>query len=112
MIFFELYTLPNSTSGFDQIIVDTATNVPSFAPLILFFIFFVIMVGGIARQKMRTGTADYAMWAVTASLITFLATLILSTTTGIIRLDWLVIVIVITIFSGVWLFLDRRQSEV
>jgi len=76
------------------------------------FVFFVIFLGGVTRQKTRTGTADYPAWAVIASLATFLVSLVLSITGGLIHLDWLIIVVTITIFSGVWLFLDRRQSEV
>jgi len=107
-----LYDLPNSTTGMDDILVETITAVPSFTPLLLLFVFFVVFLGGISRQKLKTGTADYAMWSVVASLATFMIALIMSMVEGIIRLDWLIIVVAVTIFSGVWLFLDRRQSEV
>ena len=107
-----LYDLPNNTSGMDQILVDTVTAVPSFAPLLLVFVFFVVFLGGIGRQKLRTGTADYSMWCVIASLSTFMITLIMSTISGIIRLDVLVIVTAVTIMSGVWFFLDRKPQEV
>ena len=80
--------------------------------MLLLFVFFVVFLGGISRQKARTGTSDYAMWAVVASLSTFMVTLIMTLIEGLIRLDWLVIVVVITIFSVVWLFLDKKQSEV
>ena len=106
-----LYTLPNST-GIDSILVDTITAVPSLTPLLLAFTFFVVFLGGIGRQKTRTGTADYAMWSVVASLCTFMIALIMSMKSGIIQLDWLIIVLVVAIFSGVWLFLDRRSGEV
>ncbi len=107
-----LFTQPNVTTGLDDIVVDTVTAVPSFVPLIFVFVFFVVFLGGVARQKGRTGTGDYAMWAVVASLSTLMVTLIMSIIEGLIRVDWLAIVITITIFSSVWLFLDRRQSEV
>ena len=107
-----LYDLPNSTTGFDSIFVETVTQVPSLTPLILVFTFFIVWIGGIARQKLRTGTSDYAMWAVVASLMTFVVALIMTISSGIINLNWLVIVIVITIMCGVWLFLDRRASEI
>ena len=107
-----LYELPNATSGMDEILVETVTAVPAFIPLLLLFVFFVVFLGGVGRQKARTGTADYAMWATVASMSMFMITLIMTLVEGIIRLDWLVIVIVITIFSGVWLFLDKKQSEI
>ncbi len=111
MIFYELYTLPNKTTGLDDITVQTVSAVSAFTPLLLLFIFFVVFLSGIGRQKARTGTADYPMWAVVASLSIFIISLILTLVSGLIRLEWLVIVTVITIFSGVWLFLDKRGSE-
>jgi hypothetical protein len=112
MIFYELYTLPNATEGIDTITVEVMEAVPSFIPLFLLFVFLVVFLGGIARQKSRTGTADYPMWSVVASLSTFIISLILTLVSGLIRLEWLVIITVILIFSGVWLFLDSRGSEV
>ena len=113
MIFLDyLYNLPNATDGIDNIAVQTLTAVPSFVPLLLFFVFFLILLGGSARQKARTGNADFPQWSVVASISTLMIALIMSVTTGIIQLDYLVIVVVVTIFSGVWFFLDHRQSEV
>ena len=112
MMFLELFTLPNATSGADTILVQTASIVPSFTPLLLTFVFFVVFLGGIARQLNRTGGADYAMWATVASLSTFTVASILTLITGLINLEWFVIVLVVTIFSGTWLFLSRKQSEV
>jgi len=113
-----LYTLPNSTEGLDAIAIQVSTAVPAFLPLLMAFVFFTIFLGGIARQKARQATADYPMWAVVASMSTFLVTLILTmsnfggATTKSGLGSWLVIIIVITIFSGVWLFLDRKVSEI
>jgi len=107
-----LYNMPNATTGIDDIAVQTVSAVPSFTPLLLAFVYFVVFLGGISRQKIRTATADYAMWSTVASLATLMVSLIMSTVSGFIRLDILVIVVVVTIFSGVWLFLDRRASEV
>lgn len=107
-----LYTLPNATSGVDAIAVQTATQVTSLTPLILAFVFFTVWLGGTARQKARTGTADYAMWCVVASLGMLITSLIMSMISGLIQLEWLAIVITVTIFSGVWLFLDRKAQEV
>lgn len=113
MIFLDyLYNLPNSTSGADQIFTDTVSAMPSFAPLLLLFVWFLVFLGGVIRQNLKHGTGDYPAWATVASIITFVVTLILSITSGVIRLDWLVYVILITIASGIWLFLDRKPTEV
>jgi hypothetical protein len=107
-----LYDLPNATSGADDIIIQVVDVVPSFTPLLLAFVYFIIFLGGIGKQKARTGTSDYAMWSTVAGIGTFLVALMLSTVTGILSLDVLVITLSVTILCGVWLFFDRRQSEV
>ena len=107
-----LYNLPNSTEGLDAIVVQTVNAVPIFTPLLLAFVFFVVFLGGASKQKTRSGSADYAMWSTVASMSTLMVALIMSMVEGIIHLDVLVIVVVVTIFSGVWLFLDRKSSEI
>jgi len=113
MIFLDyLYNLPNATSGLDEILIDTATSVTGLIPLLLLFVFFVVFLGGVGLQTKRLGTADYPLWSVVASISTFLVTLLMSVKEGFINITWLAVVIVITIFSGVWLFLDRKITEV
>jgi hypothetical protein len=107
----KLFELPNATT-LDEILVQTESSVTAFTPLLLAFVFFVVFLGGVARQKSRTGTSDYATWSVVASLSTFMIALIMTLVEGLINLDWLIAVVVVVIFSGVWLFLDRRSSEV
>lgn len=106
-----IYTIPNNSTGLDRIIIDIAAQVPILIPMFMLFTFFLVFLGGISRQKAKTINPDYPMWAVIASICVFLEALFLSVNTGIIKLDWLVIVTVLTIFSGVWFFLDRRTSE-
>ena len=108
-----LYNLPNSTSGLDSIILQMTTG--SFywlVPVMLFFTFMLVFLGGISRQRIKTGTADYSAWAIIASMATLLPALLFSVSAGYIRLDWLVIVVVINIGSAVWFFLDRKITEV
>lgn len=107
-----LYTLPNETSGFDAILIETVAQVPLVTPLLLTFVFFVVFLGGIGQQKARIGTAHYSMWSVVASIATFIIALILTTITGLIKLDVLAIVISVTILSGVWFFFDNKEGTV
>ena len=107
-----LYEIPNATSGIDNIAVQLVSAVPGFTPLLLLFVFFMVFLGGSARQKARTGNADFPQWALVGSLASFVIALLLSTISGLILLDYLVITVVITIFCGVWFFLDKKQSEV
>jgi hypothetical protein len=106
-----LYELPNATSGIDEMAKQTIQSVPFLAPFLLVFLWFVVFLGGVIRQNARNGSADYPAWAVTASLATFMAALIMSVSSGFINLDYLVIVVVVTIFSFVWLALDKRGNE-
>ena len=106
-----LYNLPNSTEGLDAIMIETIEVFPGFTPLILFFIYLIVFIGGVTRQKLRTGTADYPAWAVVASVATLLPALLFSVSAGFIRLDWLVIVIALNILSAIWFFLDKKPSE-
>lgn len=105
-----LFDFPNATTP-DGILVETATTMSSLTPLFLLFLFIFIFMGGVSRQKLRSGTADYPMWAVVGSLGTLMMALILGIKPGLISLEWTVIVAVITIFCGVWLFLDRKINE-
>jgi len=80
--------------------------------LILMFVYFTVFLGGITRQKFRTGTADYPVWSIIASLSILIIALLFSVAAGFIRLDWLVIVVSLNILSAIWLFLDKRSSEI
>lgn len=112
MIFLDyLYALPNATTGLDDILVETASAVPSLMPLVFLFIWGVVLLGGANLQLRRLGTADYALWSTIASLCVFLVALLASVISGLINVTWLVIVFILTVISGVWLFLERKQSE-
>jgi len=107
-----LYTMPNSTAGADSIFLQALSSVPMLTPMLLFFVFVVVFLGGITRQKVRTGTADYSAWAIIAAVATLLPTLLFSVSAGFIRLDWLVIVVSLNILAATWFFLDRKITEV
>ena len=113
MIFLDyLYNLPNETSGLDAIVTQTMSSFAWITPIFLFFIFMVVFLGGITRQKIRNGTADYSAWAIIASIATLLPALLFSVNSGFIRLDWLIIVVTLNILSAIWFFLDRKYTEV
>ena len=107
-----LYDQPNLTGGLDETFVEIATAVPSFVYSFLFFVFAIVFIGGIISQKRRNGWADYPLWATMASLSTLLITLLLTLKQGLINLEVLGIVIAVTIFSGLWLFLSKGRGEV
>ena len=106
------YDIPNLTGGIDDVLVDVAGTVNIFTPMFLLFIFSVVFIGGVISQKRRTGTGDMPMWATIASISTLMVALPLTLISGLIQLEILVIVVVITIFSGLWLFMDKNKNEV
>lgn len=107
-----LYNLPNATEGIDAIAIQTFNTFPFMGALILLFVFLVVFLGGITRQKIRSGTADYSAWAVFASIATLLLALLFSVNSGFIQADWLVIVVSLNILSAIWFFMDRKASEI
>lgn len=107
-----LYDLPNATGGIDSIMVQTMNTMPKLGALILMFVFLVVLLGGITRQRARTGTADYSAWAIIASLATLLPALFMSVSAGFIQLDWLIVVVALNILSAIWFFFDRKPSEI
>ena len=113
MVFLDyLYALPNSTAGIDAIAIQTFNVFPFMGALILFFVFMVVFLGGITRQKLRSGTADYSAWAMIASIATLLPALLFSVTAGFIQLDWLILVVAMNILSAIWFFMDKKYTEV
>ncbi len=109
-----LYNLPNATAGLDEILIQTlnsSDNMFGITPLLLTFVFFVVFLGGMSRQKARSGNADYSMWLVIASISILMLTLIMSMISGFINTGTLAVVIIITIFSGIWLWFDKSRGE-
>jgi hypothetical protein len=107
-----LYALPENTTGIDDIAVQTIGIVPGFVHFILLFMFLVIFIGGISRQKTRLGSADYSAWSVVASISTLILALLFSVIQGFLGLDILIVTLCLCLGSAVWFFLDRRASEV
>jgi uncharacterized membrane protein YhdT len=107
-----LYTAPNTTAGLDNMIVDSVTAVPIFAPMLLVFVFCVVFIAGSTAQKKRTGFADIPLWSTLASLSCLMVALAMSLVSGMISTLTLVIVVLLTILSGAWLFLGENNREV
>jgi len=107
-----LYNLPNTTSGLDAIVIDTFSVFPFMSSLILLFVYLTVFIGGITRQLIKSGTADYSAWALIAGMATLLPALIFSISAGFIQLDWLIIVVAMNILGAIWFFLDKKSSEI
>jgi hypothetical protein len=106
-----LYEIPNATGGVDAILVNTANVVPSFFPMMLLFVFMVVLIGGSTAQRRRTGFADFPMWSVIASVSTLMITLPLTLVVGIIQIEVLAVVVAVTLMSGLWFFMSKSRGE-
>jgi len=107
-----LYNPPNLTEGVDQTLVSLASEVPSFIIGLLLFVWGIVFIGGATSQKRRTGFTDIPLWATLASVSTLLVSLLMTLKNGLINLETLGIVVAITVFSGLWLFLSKGRGEV
>jgi len=109
-----LYEIPNMTAGtgLDETLVSTQASVPVFIPMFLLFVFGFVLISGIIQQNRRNGSADFSMWTVLASICTLLVALPMTLIAGLLSLDWLVILVIVNIFAGLWFFMDRNKNEV
>lgn len=99
------YTIPQiNNTGLDGIFGNVAQSVNIFTPFLLLFIYCVIFITGYRKQKNASGVGDAPLWATTSGIVTTVVALILSQGNGLIDLGTLVVTVVITIFSGIWLF--------
>lgn len=107
-----LYDMPNMSNGIDDALIGTVSTVPVFTPMLLVFVFMIVLIGGSLSQRRKVGTTDMPMWVTIASISTMMVAMPMTLVAGLIQIEVLSIVVVITIFSGVWLFFDRNRNEI
>ncbi|MBU1235143.1 MAG: hypothetical protein KKC77_19820 [Proteobacteria bacterium] len=104
------YVIPDvNTTGADAMLVSVATAVPIFTPFLLLFIYMVVFLTGYKNQKISSGFGDAPLWATVSGISTSVVALILSTKEGLISLPVLIIPILLTIISAIWLFSSRDR---
>lgn len=106
-----IYPQPSLQGGLDEVLTEVAVAVPQLPIGLLMFVWATIFLGGTATQKTRSGYADSPMWATMASSATLMITIFFSFRAGIINILVLSVVVAITIFSGLWLFLSKGRGE-
>lgn len=107
-----IYTMPNATTGWDDILVQTSTAVGFFIPLFLVFIWLFVFLLGFRSQRNREGNADAPFWAILASISTLMVSLLMTTRAGMINLYTLGAVVAVTIISALWFFFTKGRNEV
>lgn len=98
-----MYNITNSTN-IDEILVNLSSNVPSLFPMLLFFEFIVIAVGGAFANSRRTGFTNISQWSAIAGLVTTTTGFILFLVNGLISLYTLGLLCAITFFCVLWFF--------
>lgn len=106
-----LYTIPNGTDGMDTVMIGVMSEVPSFVPSLLFFVFMTIFLSGSISQRKRAGSSDTPMWMTIAGISTLMVALPLTITAGLVDTITLSILVVVTVMAGFWFFMSRSRSE-
>ena len=105
------YSIPNMTDGVDNLLVDIATQLPSFIWALLLFVYGVVFLGGMGAQQNKVGYSDMPMWSLLSSLSILILCFIFSLKEGLINLEVLVIVFAITLLNSFWFYLSRGRNE-
>ena len=95
----------------DEVIISISSAVPIFPIMLLVFIWLLVFLGGVQKQSSKSLYADAPQWAVIASMACLLLSLVMTMAEGIIGLPILLIVVAVTVLSGVWFFLSRGRFE-
>ena len=111
LIKMSLYNLPNSTGGLDNILIQVVAEVPSFMVLFTMFTYFFVFLSGMSLQKRSSGIADAPLWSTLGFISASFLNLILSLGSGVVNPSVLGIMVALTMFSALWLFLDRGRNE-
>ena len=105
-----IYDLPsmNTSSGLDGLLIETAGASTLFIPMFLFFVYSLVFITTFRKQR-ESGAGDAPLCSTIAGVITTIIALMLSARTELMNMFILTIVIVVTIFSGIWLFSSRDR---
>jgi len=106
-----LYNLPNATNGLDSILIEVIAEVPSIMIMFSFFVYFFVLIVGMGMQAKRSGNADAPLWSTLAGVSTVFLNLLFSLGTGIVNPIVLSVSIAVTLFSALWLFLNKGRFE-
>lgn len=105
------YDLPNATGGIDTVMNQLSSAIPAFIPMLLVFVYFLILLGGFNAQRRKEVNADFAQWNLLASMAVLMISLLLSTGQGLMNITILSVVVAITILSAIWFFFSKGRFE-
>ena len=86
-----------------------AQTIDIFIPLVLFAFFFIIAYGSFYAQKRSSGEGDFPVSLVVASFSTTIMAILMSLIEGLIISRYVIITVVIAIFSFIFLVFSRKR---
>ena len=104
-----MYNITNSTQA-DQILINMSSQIPLMFPMLLFFEFMVIAIGGSFSNQRRIGYTNIPMWSAIAGLVTSTTAFILFMVDGIISIVTLSIVVAVTLGCVSWFFFSGDEQ--
>ena len=104
------WTLPGNLTDPVDILVNTSTQVPILFPGIILLVFGVIIIAGAYSQERKTGKSNISMWFAVSSLITTTASLFLFLIDGLVPLEFMMIMMGITLFSVIYFFFNTSRN--
>lgn len=105
-----MYNITNSTA-IDTVLINLSSNVPILFPLLLFFEFCVIAIGGAFATQRRTGFTNIPQWFSIGGLVTTTTAFILFLVNDLIRLSTLVITCTVTFAFVLWFMLAGGDEQ-
>jgi len=102
----------NTTAGPHTLFVYAAEIVPSFIPMVIFAIFLIALLGSYFSQRRLTGSGDFPASFAAASFISTIIAFVMSLLPGLINNNVVIIMVVISVLSVVWLYLSRGDTGI
>lgn len=99
-----------SEIGLDKILINISQQVPSLFPMLLFFEFMVIAIGGAFANQRRVGYTNISMWCAISGLVTTTSAFILFLVNGIITITTLSVTCAFTIAFVMWFFFTGDET--
>lgn len=106
------YELPNftgNTGGIEALLVGGSRQTPIFMGAILFFLYVAIAGAGFFIQERKTGHGNLSMWGAIAGLIVSTGAFFLLLYDGIVSLEIVVILMIVTILFAFFFLISTRE---
>lgn len=103
------YRAPPVNATLEQLLADQSMQIPLLWPFILFFIFVVLAGSGFIYLESRARRASLPVSCSVAGLITTTLAFILFLIPGLIGLETLVVTVIISIASAIWMFVSGND---